>query len=234
MVTLVSLHLFGVGPGAVPAAIARMGLDRRYLPRTAGLRFWKLLGTGSGRTFTLRDADPLRWGLLAVWESPADLAAFERRSPVAAAWRGLACERWRADLLPLRSRGTWAGREPFGLCRLARPLSGSVDTAPVAAITRARIRPGQWRAFWRAVPPVALDARALPGLRFAIGIGESPIGLQGTFSIWDSAEALTAFAYRRARTAPPSSRPPPAAGTPRSSSPASPSCRRPERWAGGI
>jgi hypothetical protein len=195
MAMLASLHLFGVGPAAVPAAVARMGLDRRYLARTPGLRFWKLLGTGDGRTFTLRDADPLRWGLIGVWDDPADLAAFERRSPVVAGWARLARERWRADLRPLRSRGTWAGQTPFVPCRVLDAGRLELDKVLVAAVTRARIRPRQWWAFGRAVPPVALDARVAPGLRFAIGIGEAPIGLQGTFSIWESAAALTAFAY---------------------------------------
>lgn len=188
---LTTLHLFGLAPASVPAAVVRMGLDRRPLARTPGLRFWKLLGTGDGRTFTLRDSDPLRWGLLAVWDHPADLAAFERRSSVAAGWGRLARERWRVDLRPLRSRGTWSRRTPFG-----RDTSRAEAGTCVAAITRARIRPRQSLAFWRAVPPVAAEANTAPGLRFAIGIGESPIGLQGTFSVWDSPAALVGFAYR--------------------------------------
>jgi hypothetical protein len=32
-------------------------------------------------------------------------------------------------------------------------------------------------------------------LRFALGIGEAPLGLQGTFSVWRDAAALRAFAY---------------------------------------
>ena len=32
----------------------------------------------------------------------------------------------------------------------------------------------------------------------AIGIGEAPIGLQGTFSLWESAAALRDFAYKGA------------------------------------
>ena len=52
--------------------------------------------------------------------------------------------------------------------------------------------------FWAAVPPVSADLRAAPGLRLALGIGEAPLGLQGTFSVWDSTSALNAFAYRRA------------------------------------
>lgn len=189
---LVTLHVHGVPSRRVPAAVRRMAQDRGALRGTPGLRFWKLLGTGDGRTFTVRDADPRRWALLAVWDEARALAAFERRSPVTAAWRRIADERWRADLLPLRSRGTWAGRQPF------EPAWAGHWDGPVAAVTRARIRPSRSRTFWRAVPPVALDARAAPGLAFALGIGESPIGLQGTFSLWDSAADLAAFAYRGA------------------------------------
>jgi hypothetical protein len=189
--SLTTLELFGVPRRAVPGAVARMALDRGRLARTPGLRFWKLLGTGSGRTFTLRDADLRRWALLAVWDSPGDLVAFERGSPVAAAWGRLAEERWRVDLRPLRSKGTWSGRTPFA-------TDPDVHGGPVAAITRARIRPGQWRAFWGAVPPVALDVNATPGLRFGLGIGEAPVGLQGTFTLWESAGALADFAYRGA------------------------------------
>jgi hypothetical protein len=35
-----------------------------------------------------------------------------------------------------------------------------------------------------------------PGLLNAIGIGEAPIGLQGTFSIWQDAASLRDFAYK--------------------------------------
>ena len=187
---LTTLHLHRVRGPAVPAALVRMAADRAALARTPGLAFWKLLGTGNGRTFTVRDADPLRWGLLAVWDEPADLAAFERRSPVRAAWRGLAEETWRADLLPLRARGSWSGRQPFSPAAAPGPAPG-----PVAAVTRARLRPTRARSFWRAVPPVALEAGRTPGLRLAVGIGEAPVGLQGTFSLWESSRALAAFAY---------------------------------------
>ena len=73
-----TLHL-GRGPRpAVPLALLRMGLDRGAVRRTPGLRFAKLLGTGDGRTFTVRDADPRRWGLLATWTSEQAARSFER------------------------------------------------------------------------------------------------------------------------------------------------------------
>jgi hypothetical protein len=69
---------------------------------------------------------------------------------------------------------------------------------PVAALTRARITARRTVQFWRSVPPVSTDLHRSTGLRLAIGIGEAPIGLQGTFSLWDSAASLTDFAHRRA------------------------------------
>jgi hypothetical protein len=186
----VTLHLWGVRPSRVPAALVRMGLDRRHLRRTPGLRFAKLLGTGNGRTFTVRDADPLHWGLLAIWSSAAAAEAFES-GPVARGWGRVAHERLRVDLRPLASRGEWAGRRPFGA-----PTPTAYGGA-VAGVTRARISPRKMASFWRAVPPVSADLVQCAGLRLAVGIGEAPIGLQGTFSLWSSAAALTEFAHRR-------------------------------------
>lgn len=193
---LVTMHLFGVPTRHVGRALGRMAFDRRPLSRTPGLRFYKMLGTGAGHTFTLRDADPHRWGLLSVWSERADLERFERESDVVRAWARIADERWRVDLRPVRSRGRWAGRDPF------QDLLGGNSLAsdhPVAALTRARLRWAGMRTFWSAVPPVALAARTAPGLRFALGIGEAPIGLQATFSVWADSRSLEDFAYRGER-----------------------------------
>jgi hypothetical protein len=169
-----------------------MALDRRLL-RTGGARFWKLLGTGDGRTFTPRDADPRHWALLATWDDAAAAEDFEG-SRTARAWERLADERLRVALRPLASRGAWSRRAPFGDPRPTRADSAG----PVASITRARIRTLRNRAFWRAVPPVSTDLHATPGLRLAFGIGEAPVGLQGTFSLWDDAASLQRFAHRGA------------------------------------
>ena len=216
---LVTVHLWGVPDRRVPQAALRMALDRRSLRVTPGLQFAKLVGTGDGRTFRARDADRNHWGLVSAWANAGDASAFETGT-VARAWTRIATERLRVDLRPLASRGTWSGREPFGaptaptgsVGRAAStPPAGPARTrasdgpatppaydGPVAAITRARIRPRHWRRFWHAVPSVTADLHQGDGLRLAVGIGEAPIGLQGTFSLWDSAAALEAFAYRRA------------------------------------
>ena len=184
---LVTMHVWRVAAGSVPAAVARMATHRRPLRRTGGLRFAKLLGTG--RAFTLRDADPCQWGLLATWRSRRDADDFEG-SAVLRSWRRIATEEWRLGLTPLSARGRWSRRAPFGTPKPAH------WRGRVAALTRARIAPAKAVRFWRAVPAVAADLAGRPGLLAAVGVGEAPIGVQGTFSVWRNAEDLTAFAYR--------------------------------------
>jgi heme-degrading monooxygenase HmoA len=187
----VALHVWGVPTGRIPQAVARMGLDRRPMRALPGLRFAKLLGTGSGRTFTVRDADPHHWAVLTVWDDEGGPDRFDASS-VGRGWDALADERARFVLRPLSARGRWAGRSPFG-----DPVAARWD-GPVAAITRARIRPKLLATFWRSVPPVSLDLHAGGGVLLAMGIGEAPVALQGTFSVWADNKALTDFAHRRA------------------------------------
>jgi hypothetical protein len=186
---LVTLHLWRVPTSAVLAAVARMALDRRRVRRTPGVRFAKLLGTGDGRTFTARDADVHRWGLLATW-ADAEAATRFAQSRLVRSWADDAEEALRLDLVPVASRGRWSGREPFGDPAPRR------QEGPVAALTRARLRPTRAATFWRAVPPVSADLHTHSGLRAAVGIGEAPLGLQGTFSLWADADALRGFAHR--------------------------------------
>lgn len=190
-VPVVTLHVWGVAHRHVPIAVLRMGTHRWALRAQPGLLFAKLLGTGRGETFSARDADPRHWAVLAVWDSPAAAEAFERCRPVRA-WDAMATERLRLVMRPLASRGRWSGRDPFG-----DPGSAPLPwDGPVASLTRARVRLGHSRRFWSAVPPVSADVARAPGLRLALGIGDAPVSLLGTFSVWDSADAVRAFAYR--------------------------------------
>ncbi|MEV4714288.1 monooxygenase [Micromonospora sp. NPDC049374] len=186
---LVTLHVWRIAPAAVGRALTRMAVDPRRLRALPGVRFGKLLGTGTGTGFGPGDADLTRWAALTVWDSPAAAARFAD-SPVARAWSGLARAGVRLDLRPLTSRGEWSGRRPFGA-----PAGGRV-TGPVLALTRARLRPTRALTFWRAVPPVAAALHAAPGLLARFGVGEAPLGWQGTVSVWREPADLVAFAYR--------------------------------------
>jgi len=63
----VRLDVWGVRPGGVARALLRMGTQRLQLRRQPGITFTKLLGTSSGETFTMRDADPRHWAIISTW-----------------------------------------------------------------------------------------------------------------------------------------------------------------------
>lgn len=170
---------------AIPFALTAMALDRFILHSSSNVGFFKSLGTGKGETFTPRDANPLRWGLIV---EVGDVEVFDN-STVVKRWRKNSVHEFRAIIEPISAHGKWAGHEPF------TPTVKDWD-GQVIAVTRARIKWSQSLRFWRAVPSVTASLTSAPGLIAAIGIGEAPIGLQGTFSIWESPAALRDFAYR--------------------------------------
>jgi hypothetical protein len=118
------------------------------------------------------------------------IEAFDQSS-IISNWRKRSTSEFRAVLSPLSSHGLWAKKNPFDFIA---PLSN--PDAQIAALTRARIKWNKNFIFWKSVPPVVIDLHSNPGLHAAIGIGEAPIGLQGTFSLWKSASALRDFAYK--------------------------------------
>ena len=187
---MIRIYFWKIPPRFVPWAFFRMGLDRISLWRMNGISFWKLLGAGKGETFTPRDADPLRWGLLVVVEK--EYVDELDSSPMIQRWRKRCDSEFSADLSPISVHGKWSRKDPFiSISNTEKNWSG-----PVAAITRARIKWRKILIFWRSVPPVTHSLRSSQGLVSAIGIGEAPMGLQGTFSLWESGEAVRNFAYR--------------------------------------
>ncbi len=184
---MIVAYFWTIKPRAIPFAIIAMALDRFVLRRSTNVGFYKSLGTGKGETFTPADANTLRWGLVAQVN---DIEAFDQ-SVLVKRWRKNSVDEFRAVLEPISSSGKWAGKEPF--------VASVKDwDGPVAAITRARIKWHQNFRFWNSVPPVTISLKSAPGLMAAIGIGEAPIGLQGTFSLWESSAAIKNFAYKGA------------------------------------
>jgi hypothetical protein len=171
----------------LPLAILFMAIHKFALKRLPGVSFVKLLGTGKGESFTPKDADPYRWGaLITIGQDYLDSLD---ESKVIRGWQRITKKEYRVILKPISVHGLWSGKQPFEVEKF--DWSGKI-----AAITRARIVWSKNLIFWRAVPPVTISLHQSPGLINAIGIGEAPIGLQGTFSLWESAAHLREFAYK--------------------------------------
>ena len=171
---VVTLDLWGVPRRAVPGRWPD-GRDRGPLRRTPGLRFGKLLGTATAAPSL--SAMPTR-GTGACWRPGLRRRGAPSRPARPSGVVRDRRERLRVRLRPLASRGSWSRSGPSAT--RARAYDG-----PVAAVTRARIRPRGGHILARGASGVGRPAPSA-GLQLAVGIGEAPVGLQGTFSLWDS------------------------------------------------
>ncbi|MGI8567261.1 MAG: spheroidene monooxygenase [Pyrinomonadaceae bacterium] len=188
-VPLTTLSLFGFSTATNRLwALAQMGLARAEMSRVAGLRFWKLLGSGEGGGFSLRP-NFSRYGLLATWESSKAADDFFGDSRLFTAYRRHTVEIWTVRLVAMQSHGAWGGVNPF------LPAASPAADSPVAVLTRASIRWNRLRRFWSHVHATSRALDDAEGLLASIGIGEAPVKHQATFSLWRSADAMKAFAY---------------------------------------
>ena len=179
-------------PGKAWRGALHMATQRRPLAREPGLKFARLLGTGSGIGFSAVP-DLRTWALLAAWERAEDWERFAAASPVMRQYRDRGDEIYSLFLSPLSAHGRWGGVEPFAPLPFPPPrLDGG---APVAVLTRASIRLARLNRFWRRVAPVDETLRGNPDLLLTFGVGEVPWVRQATLSVWRTADAMKAWAY---------------------------------------
>lgn len=186
MTQTVSLSFYRfAGPLARVWAFAMMGLARGPMARTPDIGFWKLCGSGIGEGFTPVPNTAV-YAILATWP---DLATAEARTGegVFARYAAKATENWTVFLQTQSVRGAWAGATPF-------VVSPDTASGPLAALTRATIKPRILTRFWGRVPDISAMIGQDPNVAFKIGIGEVPWLHQVTFSIWPSEAAMAAFA----------------------------------------
>jgi hypothetical protein len=178
-VTVTTLHIWRVRPAAVPRALWGVAVNRGRLRRMPGVRFAKLLGTGKDRRFGPATADLTRWAALVVSDgAPPPIPT------------GRVVAECTLTLRPVATRGSWSRCQPF------EPSPGT-SRNKILVLTRARLRAARAPVFWRAIAPVAETLRDQEGLHAAFGIGEAPLGFQGTVSIWRDATDIVRFAYRQ-------------------------------------
>lgn len=166
--------------------LGQMGAARFGLSRLPGLGFWKLCGSGTGEGFTPKPNWGV-WAILTVWPDLATARTSLATASVFRNWRRRAAEDWTIHLSPASVRGQWSGRTPFGADDPALP-------GPVAAMTRATVKPSRALRFWNRVPDISAVIGQDPNVIFKIGIGEVPLIHQVTFSVWPDTATMANFA----------------------------------------
>jgi len=170
-------------PERVRRLLATVPLERLRLRRMPGLAWARHLGTSAGgRTL---GADLTRWAWFCSWDDEASAAAFHEALSARLEPQEVATLHLRA----VRARGRWAGHEVPVPVIEEQPAA----PAPLVVLTRARVRPGRWRPFAGAVPPVDQELGQAPGLLRSVGVGEWPVLVQGTVSLWRDEAAMTDF-----------------------------------------
>ena len=174
-----------------------MAFFRLPLAFNSRIRFSKLLGTGADGHFSGR-ADLTRWAIFSVWKQDIDLGdtdlmPFHRAlfGRVINIWWKIAGARpmtWILD--PYIGHGSWSGVDGASWLSKDKDAKG-----PIAVITRATVHWNRMRTFHGAAGAFGRSPLDAPGCRTALGIGEWPLRLQATFSIWESESMMKDFAY---------------------------------------
>jgi hypothetical protein len=187
-VAIASFHLVDVDRRHTWSGLSRIGLDRRGLASSDGLRFWRLLGTGRDDRVA-GSFRPTRRALFAVWEDDVALDGFLADSPIAARWES-AHEAWHVRLRLISGHGSWGGSSPLTDLEAV----GAASSGPVVTLTRAAIRARRVAAFGRHSRAVGRSLGGVPGLRAIVGVGEVPVVRLGTLAVWDDDRSAVAAA----------------------------------------
>ena len=179
-----SFHRFS-GVRARLWALGMMARARAPLAATPGIGFWKLCGAGKGHGFRAT-LFPDTIAILATWDDAGTAAQQTQAAPVFARYAARAAESYTVLLTPIAARGAWSGKAPFR----PEPATGG----PLAALTRATVRPRSLARFWARVPRLDTLIGHDPNVLFRIGIGEVPMLQQVTFSVWPDEAAMDAYA----------------------------------------
>lgn len=184
---IVSISLFRFD--RLPArlwALGMMGAARFAMPRVPDIGFWKLCGSGTGEGFTPIPNTAV-YAILASWPDIETARDRITKTPLWNRYRAHAIEDWTVFMETASARGEWSGKSPF------HP-TGTATNGPLAALTRATVKPRNALKFWRRVPNISRVIGADPNVAFKIGIGEVPLLHQITFSIWPDTSSMAHFA----------------------------------------
>ena len=159
-------------------AFRQMGFAPSKFQQNESLKFFKLLGTGGGKGFSLWP-DFNTYAFLGVWDNKKSADYFLSHNLVIQKFYQKSSTYRTIKMLPVKSHGLWSGQNPFKEQKSPSNISGF----PVAVITRATLRPNRLIEFWKSVPHASSAIENAAGVKYFKGIGEWPFVQQATLSI---------------------------------------------------
>ncbi len=169
-------------------AFKNIGRGPSIFGNPAGMELAKPMGTGRGNGFSIFP-DFKRYTFITIWKDASAANDFLNNNPKFRWYLDHCREYMNVSMIPVKVHGQWGGVNPFRESIIQNPSS------PLCVLTRATIRLSKLHEFWWNVPTVSKFMAQSEAL-YKIGIGEYPIMMQATFSLWQNAESLTRAAYR--------------------------------------
>jgi hypothetical protein len=145
------------------------------------------MGTGRGNGFSILP-DFRRYALITIWKDHASAMDFIETNGKFRWYLDHCSEYLIVSMTSLKAHGLWNGVNPF------RESPRRDRTGAVGVLTRATIRLSRLHEFWWNVPAVSAFMAQSDSL-YRIGIGEYPLMMQATFSLWQNTESLSNAAY---------------------------------------
>lgn len=180
------LCLMGYRSDSIYWGLARFVIGKYFLRNIPGLEFFKILGSGKQGGFDVRPSF-IHQGLFCVFQTEELAKNFLNSSPVIQSYQRHSHEFFSVLLKTYSNRGTWSNQALTET--IPAPLQG-----PIAAITRASIKPLKAFSFWQKAPPAEESLTNTKGCLLAAGLGEAPYFRQATFTIWGSTQEMNQYA----------------------------------------
>jgi len=161
--------------------------SRPILDHWSNLKFYKLVGLGGGKGYSLRSKFD-SYGIFTVWDN-SKYADHFFNSQFFKEYLDKSIEHYTIIMKPISSRGSWSGFKGWKLTKL------DPNNKLICVLTRATIKVRFIYPFFNMITKVLKDHDNFPGLLFSKGFSEIPFREQATFSVWENVDQMKKFAY---------------------------------------
>ena len=152
-----------------------------------GLKFIKLLGTGSKDGFSVIP-DFSSYVMISSWENDNFRKKFTDENELFNEIINKSSKRTEIKIDPYNYIGSWSGINPF-------KNKSIYKEGKIIVLTRARVRLNKLINFFISTSSAAKSINSRKGAEYYKGVGELPIIEQATISIWESEQSMKDYAY---------------------------------------